>query len=261
MKSKNICKFVPEATLDTLAIHNFVCERSALAMRERANLTFHKAVLVTQGSGAFWFDGFCVRGTAGDLLFGFVDEEFWCEPEPDCEYIYISFGGARAQTLFRRFGIHKCNRHFGGFAGLIPMWLESVSRASQSSVDLASESALLYAFSKFSSDEKEKGDIVNKVVCYLEESFTRVDLSLGVVAKELGYNEKYLSHLFKQKVGIGFAEYLRTVRIKHAVMLFEHGLDSVKTVAFLSGFADPLYFSKVFKSAVGISPKDYKKKM
>ena len=57
------------------------------------------------------------------------------------------------------------------------------------------------------------------------------------------------------------SEYLRTVRIKHAVMLFDHGLDSVKNVALLSGFSDPLYFSSVFKAEVGISPKEYKERL
>jgi YesN/AraC family two-component response regulator len=40
-------------------------------------------------------------------------------------------------------------------------------------------------------------------------------------------------------------------------MLFDHGIDSVKNVAFLSGYKDPMYFSNVFKKVVGRSPKDY----
>ena len=50
------------------------------------------------------------------------------------------------------------------------------------------------------------------------------------------------------------------MRIKYAVSLLEHGIDSVKNVAFLSGFSDPLYFSNVFKKVVGVSPKEYKQK-
>ena len=47
------------------------------------------------------------------------------------------------------------------------------------------------------------------------------------------------------------------LRIKYAVSLLEHGIGSVKNVAFLSGFSDPMYFSTVFKKVVGVSPKDY----
>jgi len=41
------------------------------------------------------------------------------------------------------------------------------------------------------------------------------------------------------------------------MFLIEQGIVSVKNVAILSGFQDALYFSKVFKDAVGISPKEY----
>ena len=59
-------------------------------------------------------------------------------------------------------------------------------------------------------------------------------------------------------MGVSYSEYLRTLRIKYAVSLFDHGIDSVKNVALLSGFADPLYFSTVFKKYTGLSPKEYK---
>ena len=95
---------------------------------------------------------------------------------------------------------------------------------------------------------------------YLEDNFTDCRLSLNEVAAAAGYNPKYLSHLFKKQFGMGFSEYLRILRIKHAVNLIENGVTSVKNVALLSGFSDPLYFSKVFSESVGVSPSNYRKK-
>ena len=60
-------------------------------------------------------------------------------------------------------------------------------------------------------------------------------------------------------MGITYSEYLRNLRIRYAASLFDHGIDSVKNVAFLSGFTDPMYFSGVFKKVTGLSPKEYKK--
>ena len=261
MKTRNICKFIPETAADTLEMQNFVYEMDTAVMAKPTVLKSDRAILLTQGAGVFRFDDTAVRCGVGMLVFGFCGETMVCEPEEGTEYIYISFGGARARTLFHRFGIYPVNRTFGGFEGMIPIWRESILRASESSIDLASESALLYAFSRFSSDEGEKGDAVNRAVVYINECFTEPTLSLTEVAQELGYHPKYLSHLFKERTGMNFSEYLRTVRIKHAVMLFSHGLDSVKSVALLSGFSDPLYFSSVFKSAVGISPREYKEQV
>ena len=80
------------------------------------------------------------------------------------------------------------------------------------------------------------------------------------IAQALGYSQSYISHIFKEKMGMGYSEYLRSLRIKYAVSLFDHGIESVKNVALLSGFTDPLYFSTVFKKTLGISPTEYKKK-
>ena len=260
MRNNSICKFIREATPDTLVMHNFVYERSISAMREPTILNCHKAILVAQGRGEFRFDGRSVEGSVGDVVFCFQGEDFCCEPQSDLEYIYVSFSGARADSLMRRFGINKSNRRFGGFEGVIPLWLDSISRTTEECVDLASESALLYILSRFSTCDRENGDVINRAVSFVEENYTDTELCLSVLADELGYNPKYLSHVFKEKMGMSFSEYLRTLRIKHAVMLFDHGLGSVKNVAFLSGFSDPLYFSSVFKSIVGISPKEYKNK-
>ena len=58
-------------------------------------------------------------------------------------------------------------------------------------------------------------------------------------------------------MGMGYTEYLRNIRLKQAVFLLDHKLDSIKNISSLSGFSDPLYFSTVFKKEIGISPKDY----
>ena len=57
-----------------------------------------------------------------------------------------------------------------------------------------------------------------------------------------------------KEVGITFSEYLKNTRIKHAIFLIEQGITSVKNIAILSGYRDPLYFSKIFQQTVGISP-------
>ena len=174
--------------------------------------------------------------------------------------MYIDFGGARADTLFSRFCINRINRLFAGFEGLIPLWHDSLCRASDINLDLVSEGILLYTFSRMAVDNDEKNSIINRIVEITEENFTDPELSVTALAKELSYNAKYISHLFKEKTGISYSEHLRNLRIKYAVSLLEHGIDSVKNVALLSGFTDPLYFSTVFKKTVGVSPKDYKKR-
>ena len=260
MKNKNICKFIPVKEPDNLEIKCFILESNAETMAKRSVLDSHKLILVKSGTATFVFENERLQACAGALVFGFCNESFWVEEAKIFEYMYINFCGSRAENLFRRFGINRINRMFLNFDGMIPLWHDSLSRASEENIDLASESILLYTFSRLVASSAQKNNLVNIIVEMTEENFVDPSLSISSLAEELSYNPKYLSHLFKEKMGMRYSEYLRMHRIKYAVSLFDRGLDSVKNIAYLSGFDDPLYFSTVFKKVVGVSPKEYKAK-
>ena len=99
--------------------------------------------------------------------------------------------------------------------------------------------------------------MVTDILMLTQKNFTNPDLSLASIAAKLGYDAKYLSSLFKKRRGVAYMQYLRELRIKHALFLMEQGVASVKNVALLSGFRDALYFSKVFAGVEGIPPSEY----
>jgi AraC-like DNA-binding protein len=259
MQDKNICKFVPLSASEGLCVSNFILESNQETIRSHSVLKQHRAILVLQGEGEFFFDEKPVPFAPGSLIFGFGQEHFTVQCPKKCEYMYISFDGMRAKELLKRFAITVENRSFSGFDGLLPLWRDSLFRASAQNVDLAAESILLYTFSRLTAEPVQDNGLINRMVALSEEHFHDAALTLNSVADELGHNAKYLSGVFKEKMGISYTEYLRTLRIKYAVSLFEHGIDSVKNVALLSGFSDPLYFSTVFKKQTGFTPLEYKK--
>ena len=164
----------------------------------------------------------------------------------------------RKRELFRKYGVNKVSRVFDGYESLIPIRSESLLTTDDYNTDVAPEAALLFAFSKISRDNLKKDDILARALDIIEDEYDNPDFTLAALAKALGYNQKYFSHIFKKGLGMGFNEYLQNTRIKHAIFLFDHGIDSVKNVAYLCGFPDPFYFSYIFKKKIGISPKDYK---
>lgn len=261
MQTKNICKFITPSLGSNLEVSCFILESDPEVIRMKRLLPSHQVMLVVQGEGSFRCNESSVTFGPGSLVFGFKGEEFAAECSPGCEYMYIRFGGVRGDELLRRFRIHTGNRSFNGFDGLIPMWRESLARASELTIDLASESILLYTFSRLSANAAEHNSLVGKMIEMSEEFFSDPGLSLAVIAENLGYNVKYVSHAFKEKMGVGYAEYLRTLRVKYAIFLFEHGIESVKNVALLSGFTDPLYFSTVFKKEIGVTPTEYRNRL
>lgn len=256
MTSQNICKFISESELSDLKPANFVFEQNPDTQARKTVLARHTVYLISAGTGVMVFDGDPVSVKKGDLLFGFSGETVHGNGEK-LNYFYISFSGGRATELFRRFGITTLTRRFSGHEGMLPFWEESIARAREENLDLVSESVLTYAFSRLTGVREARDDVALRMIKHAEENFSEPELTLSSLADEWGYNPKYLSDSFKKKMGVGFSRYLTALRIKHAVFLMDHGVEAVKNIAFLCGFQDPLYFSKVFRRTVGTSPSEY----
>lgn len=253
----NICKFPNSSWHSPLLISCFVMETDERVMKRSFLLKEHRMILVMQGQGTIQFNERTFPVRAGTLLFGFENERFEVRQVQDMTYLYIDFHGGRAEELFHRFDIHRGNRVFEGYEGLIPLWRDSLSRADGDTIDLASESILLYSFSRLSPYTAQGESIVSKILSITEKEFDDPELSIKGIAESISYNAKYLSHAFKKAMNVTYSEYLRDLRVKYAITLFNEGLDSVKNVALLSGFSDPLYFSNIFKKTVGLAPREY----
>ena len=243
-----------------LLISCFVKESDTDVMMMRSGLKNNRMILITQGEGTAYVDDSRYMLKKGTLLFCFADESISVKEAKELTYMYIDFSGMRATELFRKFNVNSLSRLFEDFDGIIPLWEESLFRASEETVDIVAESILLYSFSRLYDNSKTDNGLLGKIIEITEQSFNDCELSISEIAEELSYNPKYLSHFFKERAGVTYSEFLRSVRLKYAISLFDHGIDSIKNVALLSGFSDPLYFSGVFKKSVGLSPKEYIKK-
>ena len=100
--------------------------------------------------------------------------------------------------------------------------------------------------------------VVELAVNHITGNFADSELSLRSIADACNVNPTYLSKVFKAQTGHSVIEYLRSVRLKNAEQLMKRDRDArVNEIAERCGFADPLYFSKVFKTAYGVSPRKF----
>lgn len=255
MLNGNICKFNTNRSSD-LICENFILETS-MAQAEVHIAGQHVMNLVTKGEGSLRVNGCDFEVSRGSVFFIFRNETFTISSDAELEYSYISFSGRRADEYIDRLGINEYKRVFDGYERLIPFWIDSLDMCTDGNIDLLSESVLLYSVAVLTPEKKEQDDIIHTVTVLTHENFTDPDLTISTVADTMGYSSKYLSTVFKRKMGITYSEYLREMRIKHAIFLIENGVFSVKNVALLSGYRDALYFSKLFARQMGVSPKEY----
>ena len=259
MQRDNVCKFNFNRSSDLICL-NFIKE--ANNSQSKAKIATENSVhLVVSGKGLLSVNGVESIIEKGSLFFIIDGDEFSISSLESLEYLYICFHGRRADELMLRFNINEGNNLFSGYESLISYWNECQELAEAGNIDILCESVLLYSLARLKPAQKQQNDVVSRVIAITQKSFTDPSLSISSIADELGYDAKYLSSLFKKKKGVAYTQYLREQRIRHALFLMEQGVVSVKNVAILSGFADPLYFSKIFTTSEGISPKDYIKKL
>ena len=95
--------------------------------------------------------------------------------------------------------------------------------------------------------------LVNEAKKYLEKHYPQ-PVKLEDVAASLKVSPFYLSRIFSRESDFSLFEYLNDVRMRKARELLREGRHIVADVAYMTGFEDSNYFSKVYKRYYGHSP-------
>lgn len=105
--------------------------------------------------------------------------------------------------------------------------------------------------------------VVRMVLAEVDKGLSDPTFSLENVLRNLPLNYDYIRKLFKREVGQTPLEYLTAKRMSLAREIILSGITNrysnytVSQIAEMCGFAEPLYFSRVFKKYYGISPTEY----
>lgn len=100
---------------------------------------------------------------------------------------------------------------------------------------------------------RRRGERLFEMTEYIERNFQR-KLLLSEIAEREGLTLSYLSHFFKDSMGVTFQEYLSRCRFEHACRLLEKTDRSILDISLESGFSDVRYFNRMFLEHYGCPP-------
>ena len=100
---------------------------------------------------------------------------------------------------------------------------------------------------------------IKRILDYVDEHYPE-KITLEDIAKSEFLSTFYMSHFFKEKVGITFQEYLSFIRLHKAVAKLDERDKLISDIALESGFASVKAFNKTFREFYGITPSEYRKK-
>lgn len=101
---------------------------------------------------------------------------------------------------------------------------------------------------------------VSKAVILINKKYTN-EITLDMIAEEIGISSSYLSTKFKKELSVSFTSYVTDLRMKKALIFIKSGETNLKSIGIACGFHDYNYFLKQFKNHTGMTPKNYKKQL
>ena len=118
---------------------------------------------------------------------------------------------------------------------------------------------LISLLNRFDEQQLGKG-VIREVQLYIRQHY-RHKYYLKIPWRNASFcTQTYLSRLFKEKTGKNFVEYLTEVRIEHIKELLKNSDLKIVEICTMTGYDNPRYFSKVFKQATGMTPREYRER-
>ena len=99
-----------------------------------------------------------------------------------------------------------------------------------------------------------------KIREYIDANYVK-NLSLSSIARDLYISRDYVSHSFKNDVGISPINYLINLRIDQAKKLLLYTDKPLTEIARSVGYENPSHFTQTFKKLTGTSPRQFRSDM
>lgn len=111
---------------------------------------------------------------------------------------------------------------------------------------------------RVASSVKQRADneMAERVIRYMEEHLCE-NLSFSTICVFSAQSATNLKTVFKSVTGMGVMEYYRHLKIERAKQLLREGSGNITQIADRLGYTSVHYFSRHFKQATGMTPREY----
>ncbi len=182
------------------------------------------------------------------------------------EVYWVHFGGSVADTLLKNQGIFEKrylpapeNEHYEHIFRAMISELRQKKEGCEELCTLYLKELVITLSREHKLSLRPQKDIpqeVEKIMRYMEENYQN-EIYLDELAQSHYISKSWLIRQFNEYLGQSPIKFLNSIRIKQATLLLQSS-NNIGDIAKAVGFPDQFYFSKVFKTAVGMSPKKYR---
>ncbi len=120
--------------------------------------------------------------------------------------------------------------------------------------DTYSEPLTAYMTQQYS--KQKNGSLLEQVLECIDENLGDEYFSIDAICRKIGIGERQLQRKLKAMTNKSPNQLIRSVRLHRAKQLLIETAQTIAEIAFETGFSNPSYFSKCFKTEFGTSPSE-----
>ena len=224
---------------------------------------YYLLVLVNEGEAIFYHKNGVKELRAHDLLIMFPGEKIYYTATTPWS---IQWVGLYGKTVEKYLNLIQINRdkpiiHLEQYYKIeqILNELYEKSKIRTESARLYQTSLIYQFFSVLLQNNKsiKTGSVAESAKKIIDYNFEKA-LTVDEIAKTLFVNTTYLTKRFTLTYGYSPKEYLLNKKIEYAKYLLTSSDLSIMDISNSVGYEDQLYFSRIFKKKVGVSPLKYR---
>lgn len=142
------------------------------------------------------------------------------------------------------------------FVEEVDKFLKSEDKWKYEKVNVYFQEMLITLLNQNDHDRKSINQHLYRTIEYMEQHLSE-PITRNELAAVAGLNPDYYSRIFKKIYKKSPVSYLTELRIRHAKQRMIQTNESIKSIAFSLGYRDEFYFSRKFKTVIGVAPTIY----
>lgn len=219
-------------------------------------------VYCTGGDGEFEFtDSTIIRYAVGDIVVIPPDTEHMNNSDKGFTNIYINISDAMIGANKPLLISDDSERHI--LTAFNDAFFFYGSQLENKELITAAFGSLIVNYVTAFRSTRPLRNVISAIKADIVQNFTNCDYELDEFLRTIPFSYDYLRKLFKSEMGMTPHTFLTGLRMQMAEKLLcsaQNTEQNISQIAYLCGYAEPLYFSRVFKKHFGCSPKNYAQK-
>ena len=203
----------------------------------------------------------------GDTFITFPKQsEHLTSDSEDWEYVWVGFSGTEAMMLLNKLRLSETSPILHSGNDLYALEIhqkiyQSRGALLSDSIEMTGYLYLLFAhlMQKMNVDSQlDDTDQFQQALIYIDNHIMSM-ASVNDLCRSINISRSHLYRIFVSHIGQSPIRYILNQRIIRSCYYLHNTSMRISEIAYAFGYSDPLYYSRVFKSVMGVSPLQYKR--